>query len=170
VLRDFELPIATVEPDEQKKSEMITERPVRMAAILAGTLGLVPLLAESASGTRGSASSAPSRPSISTIDIAKLQPLLAQSDDLAPPPSPDASVTNPPPAPLAEGVPPPLPGYAWDPGHWTWDGTQYEWQPGSYIIQPTYGATFTPGYWRHYSGGWAWVDGSWNWGAEGEGE
>jgi hypothetical protein len=88
---------------------MNPERPVRMAAILAGTLGLAPLLAESASGTRGSASSAPSLPSISTIDIAKLRPLLAQSDDLAPPSSPDAIVTNPPPAPLAEGVPPPLP-------------------------------------------------------------
>ena len=39
-----------------------------------------------------------------------------------------------------------------------------------YIVQPTNGATFTPGFWRQYSGGWAWVEGRWNWGTQGEGE
>jgi hypothetical protein len=81
----------------------------------------------------------------------QVRPLLAQTDDLAAPPSPDAIVTTPPPAPLAEAAPPPLPGYAWDPGHWAWEGGQYVWEPGKYIVQPTSGATFTPGYWQQYS-------------------
>ena len=79
-------------------------------------------------------------------------------------------MTTPPLAPLAEASPPPLPGYAWDPGHLAWDGGQYVWQPGNYIIQPTNGATFTPGFLQQYSGGWAWVDGRWKWGTQGEGE
>jgi hypothetical protein len=44
--------------------------------------------------------------------------------------------------------------------------SQFVWEPGKYIVQPTNGATFTPGYWQQYSGGWAWVDGRWNWGPE----
>jgi hypothetical protein len=104
------------------------------------------------------------------VDLTKIHPLLAQADDLAPPPSPGAIVTTLPPAPLAENLSPPLPGYAWAPGHWVWDGGQYVWEPGTYIVQPTNGATFTPGYWQQYSGGWAWVDGRWSWGTQGEGE
>ena len=96
--------------------------------------------------------------------------MIAQAGDLGPPPSPEAIVTTPPPAPLAEDAPPPFPGYSWDPGHWIWDGAQYVWEPGKYIVQPTNGATFTPGYWQEYSRGWAWVEGQWRWGTQGEGE
>jgi hypothetical protein len=60
------------------------------------------------------------------------------------------------------------PGYAWDPGHWIWDGAQYVWEVGKYIVQPTNGATFIPGYWQEYSGGWAWVEGRWSWGTQGK--
>ena len=105
---------------------------------------------------------------VSMVDLAKVQPLLRQAGDLSPPPSPDAIVTTPPPAPFAENVPSPLPGYAWDPGHWVWDSGQYVWEPGEYIVQPTNGATFTPGYWQQYSGGLAWVDGRWSWGTQDE--
>jgi hypothetical protein len=142
----------------------------RTAAILAATLGLFSLPDETAPEMTGSASVTPAIPLISPIGRTKNQTLLAQADDLAPPPSPDALVTTQPPAPVLEEAPPSLPGFAWNPGHWTWDGAQYVWEPGKYIVLPTNSATFTPGYWRHYSGGWAWVDGSWNWGAEGEGE
>ena len=133
-------------------------------AIFAGALGLTALGGEIASEIKAPAFVAP------VLDWTKFQTLLAQADDLAPPPSPDALVTTPPPAPVAEALPPPLPGYAWQPGHWFWDGAQYRWQSGKYIVQPTNNATFTPGYWQHYSGGWAWVDGRWTWQTEGEGE
>jgi hypothetical protein len=96
--------------------------------------------------------------------------MLAQADDLGSPPSPAAIVPTQPPPPLVEMSPPPSPGYAWDPGHWSWDGAQYVWRSGTYIVQPTNGATFTPGYWREYPGGWAWTEGRWNWGTQGEGE
>jgi hypothetical protein len=62
---------------------------------------------------------------------------IAQAGDLGPPPSPEAIVTTPPPAPLAEDALPPFPGYSWDPGHWIWDGAQYVWAPGKSIVQPT---------------------------------
>ena len=51
-------------------------------------------------------------PKVSVAALTKVRLLLAQTDDLAAPPSPDAIVTTPPPAPLAEAAPPPLPGYA----------------------------------------------------------
>jgi hypothetical protein len=147
-----------------------TARPARVAAILAGSFGFALLLLGGVSLVETSVSATIAIPIVSVVDLAKVQRLLAQVDDLAPVPSPDAIVTSPPPAALAENVPPPLPGYAWDPGHWAWDGGQYVWEPGKYIVQPTNGATFNPGYWQQYSGGWAWVDGRWSWGTQGEGE
>jgi hypothetical protein len=147
-----------------------TARPARVAAILAGGFGFALLLLGGVSLVETSVSATIAIPIVSVVDLAKVQRLLAQVDDLAPVPSPDAIVTSPPPAALAENVPPPLPGYAWDPGHWAWDGGQYVWEPGKYIVQPTNGATFNPGYWQQYSGGWAWVDGRWSWGTQGEGE
>jgi hypothetical protein len=149
---------------------VVSASPARVAAILAGTLGLALLLPGDASVVGSSFSATIANPIVSLAALTKVQPLLAQADDLGPPPSPDAIVTTPPPAPLAEASPPPLPGYAWDPGHWAWDGGQYVWQPGNYIIQPTNGAAFTPGFWQQYSGGWAWVDGRWKRGTQGEGE
>jgi hypothetical protein len=96
--------------------------------------------------------------------------VIAQAEDLTAPPSPAAIVTTPPPAPLPEIPPAPFPGYAWDPGHWVWNGAQYVWEPGKYIVQPTFGATFMPGYWQEYPGGWAWREGRWSWGTQGVGE
>ena len=149
---------------------VVTASPARVAAILAGTVGFALLLPGGASLVGISVSAMIANPMVSMAALTNVQPLLAQVDDLASPPSPDAMVTTPPPAPLAEAASPPLPGYAWDPGHWAWDGGQYVWEPGNYIVQPTNRATFTPGYWQQYSGGWAWVDGRWSWGTRGEGE
>jgi hypothetical protein len=149
---------------------VVSASPARVVAILAGALGFALLLPGGAASVGGSVSAMVAIPMVSVVDLTKVQPSLAQADDLALPPSPDAIVTTPPPAALAENVPPPFPGYAWDPGHWAWDGAQYGWEAGKYIVQPTNGATFTPGYWRQYSGGWAWVDGRWRWGTQGEGE
>jgi len=145
---------------------VVSASPAPVAAILAGALGFTLLMP----GGAASVGSSTAVPVVSLVDLTRAQPLLAQADDLAPPPSPDAIVTTPPPAPFAENVPPPLPGYAWDPGHWAWDGGQYVWEPGKYIVQPTNAATFTPGHWHQYSGGWAWVDGRWSWGTQGAGE
>jgi hypothetical protein len=147
-----------------------TASPARVTAILAGVLGFALLSPEGASLIGRSVSAAIVNPIVSVVDLTEVQLLLAQADDLASPPSPDAIVTTRPPAPFAENVPPSLAGYAWDPGHWAWDGGQYVWRPGTYIVQPTNGATFTPGYWQQYAGGWTWVDGRWSWGTQGEGE
>jgi hypothetical protein len=107
-------------------------------------------------------------------DVPKKLFLLRGTDGSNPSPSRGESSTNLDIGNLAASPetppPPPFPGYAWDPGHWAWDGAQYVWEPGRYIVQPTNGATFTPGYWQQYSGGWAWVDGRWSWGTQGEGE
>lgn len=159
---------------------VVTARRARFARLLAVALGFSSLTAERAPAIGGSPSAgltvAIGVAALSYSDLTGMMPgvpvhnLLAQADALAPPPSPEAIVTAPPPAPLAEAASPPLPGFAWDPGHWTWDGGQYVWEPGKYIVQPTNGATFTPGYWQHYSGGWAWVVGRWRWGTQGEGE
>ena len=68
-----------------------------------------------------------------------------------------------PPPPQAEN-PPPAPGltYVWAPRHWWWDGTQYVWKPGSYVVPPTTVARWTPGYWQQGPNGWVWIEGSWN--------
>jgi hypothetical protein len=123
---------------------VVIASPARVAAILAGTLWFALLLPGGASILESSVSATVANQIVSVAALTKIQPLLAQADDLAAPPSPDAIVTTPPPASLAEASPPPLPGYAWDPGHWAWDGGQYVWQPGNYIIQPTNGATSPP--------------------------
>ena len=96
---------------------VIAARPLGVGIVLAIGLGLGPLLAEIALGIGGSASAAPiGTVPLPSADLAKMMPaapvqlMLAQADDLAPPPSPDAIVTKPPPAPLAEtALPPPFP-------------------------------------------------------------
>lgn len=51
-----------------------------------------------------------------------------------------------PPPPRAEVVPPPRAGYAWDPGHWRWEGGGYRW---------------VPGHWAARGPNWRWVPGHW---------
>lgn len=49
-----------------------------------------------------------------------------------------------PPASRVEVIPAPREGYVYEPGHFTWDGTQWLWTEGHYIEQ-------RPGYlWRPY--------------------
>lgn len=98
--------------------------------------------------------------------------VLAQALPPAPPPAvvttpaPGTTVIiapNPPPAPEAETPPPPpSPTYVWDPGHWTWNGTQFSWEAGQYIEKPQALASFVPGHWEQNPGGWAWVPSQWN--------
>jgi hypothetical protein len=81
---------------------MVTASPARGAAIVAGTLWFALLLPGGASVVGSSVSTMVAIPIVSMVEITKAQPLLAQADALAPPPSPDAIVTTPPPAPRAE--------------------------------------------------------------------
>jgi hypothetical protein len=67
-----------------------------------------------------------------------------------------------PPVPVVEPVPPPpAPGYAWQPGYWSWNGVQYVWVPGAYVVAPFVHAVWVPGAWVRRGPGWAWVAGRW---------
>lgn len=58
----------------------------------------------------------------------------------------------PPPLPVYVQPAIPAPGYIWTPGYWAWDGAEYYWVPGAWILPPYVGALWTPGYWG-WSGG-----------------
>jgi len=71
-----------------------------------------------------------------------------------------------PPAPREEPVPPPPLQYradrvAWQPGHWRWDGHDYEWEPGHYVELPRHRHHWEAGRWEQRPGGWVWLDGRW---------
>ena len=67
-----------------------------------------------------------------------------------------------PPAPVVEVVPaPPPPGYVWQPGYWSWNGVQYVWVPGTFVVPPFARAVWVPGSWVRHGGGWVWVGGHW---------
>jgi hypothetical protein len=68
-----------------------------------------------------------------------------------------------PPPPQAE-TPPLAPSALamWQPGHWSWNGTQYSWISGYYVERPSPNANWTPGYWQQGSAGWTWVNGYWS--------
>jgi hypothetical protein len=69
----------------------------------------------------------------------------------APPPP---RVETPPPAPSAQMV--------WQPGHWFWSGTRYDWLPGHYVESPSANAYWMPGYWQQGPNGWVWIEGRWS--------
>ena len=64
----------------------------------------------------------------------------------------------------AAEIPPPAPSpsYVWEPGHWSWNGVQYLWQPRRYVERPAVSATYTPGHWEQQANGWVWVEGRWD--------
>jgi WXXGXW repeat (2 copies) len=67
-----------------------------------------------------------------------------------------------PPAPVVEAVPPPpAPGYVWQPGYWSWNGVQYVWVPGAYVVAPFVHAVWVPGAWVRRGPGWVWTPGHW---------
>ncbi|MBW4024316.1 MAG: BcpO-related WXXGXW repeat protein [Proteobacteria bacterium] len=75
----------------------------------------------------------------------------------------DAQGYPPIPPPRYEAVPPP-PGvrYAWQPGHWRWNGFRYVWFPGRYVPRGPRYAHFVPGHWARRYGQWVWVPQHWN--------
>jgi WXXGXW repeat (2 copies) len=68
-----------------------------------------------------------------------------------------------PPPPRVE-TPPPAPSTlaTWQPGHWFWNGTRYDWMPGHYVDRPAQNANWMPGYWQQEPNGWTWIEGRWS--------
>ena len=65
-----------------------------------------------------------------------------------------------PPPPRVEMVPVERPGYAWDRGHWRWEGGGYGWVPGHW--QPVMRhARWEPGHWEAHGPNWYWREGHW---------
>lgn len=68
----------------------------------------------------------------------------------------------PPPALYREMVPhPPGPHYAWQPGHWHWNGFQYVWVRGHYIRAMPHPRHWVHGHWAVGPRGTYWVPGHW---------
>ncbi len=53
----------------------------------------------------------------------------------------------PPPLPVYEQPICPEEGYIWTPGYWAWDGNDYFWVPGTWVLAPEPGFFWTPAYW-----------------------
>src|SRR5258708_24787301 len=53
----------------------------------------------------------------------------------------------PPPLPVYEQPICPEEGYIWTPGYWAWDGDDYYWVPGTWVLAPEHGFFWTPAYW-----------------------
>jgi hypothetical protein len=73
---------------------------------------------------------------------------------------------NAPPPPRVETIPQPPSAEAqvmyWQPGHWMWNGANWEWASGQYVQRPAPQAVWQPGHWAQQpSGGYVWVDGHW---------
>lgn len=65
--------------------------------------------------------------------------------------------------PLQQEVVPPPPGtrYVWRPGHWHWNGVQYVWVRGQYVIRQVGWGEWVPGHWAMRPGGYVWVPAHW---------
>lgn len=67
---------------------------------------------------------------------------------------------QPPPPPMrAENVPGGRPGFAWDQGHWRWEGRGYAWVPGHW--EPMREGHWQPGHWVARGPDWFWKEGHW---------
>src|SRR2546428_9102862 len=53
----------------------------------------------------------------------------------------------PPPLPVYEQPICPEEGYIWTPGYWAWDGNDYFWVPGTWVLAPEPDFFWTPAYW-----------------------
>jgi len=67
----------------------------------------------------------------------------------------------PPELPVYEQPPLPEPGYLWSPGYWAWDGMDYYWVPGTWVLPPASDMLWTPGYWGWRDGFYGWSPGYW---------
>jgi hypothetical protein len=61
-------------------------------------------------------------------------------------------------------TPPPQPGaqYVWVPGHYSWDGNDFQWHSGEWTAPPTGYRSWAPGHWQQTgSNNWVYVEGQW---------
>jgi len=67
------------------------------------------------------------------------------------------------PPPPREEPPPPAPGPStiWETGHWSWNGHDWVWVHGQYLVRPAPTMNWVPGHWVEQLGGWSWVEGHW---------
>jgi hypothetical protein len=74
-------------------------------------------------------------------------------------------VTAPPPALRTEVVPVLPPERValeyWQPGHWRWNGREYVWIEGRYVIRPRPRAVWVAPQWERRRTGWLFVEGHW---------
>ena len=74
---------------------------------------------------------------------------------------PEIIIQQAPPPPRMAMVPVERPGYAWDRGHWRWEGRGYAWVPGHW--QPVMrNARWRPGHWEAHGPNWYWREGHWS--------
>jgi hypothetical protein len=55
----------------------------------------------------------------------------------------------------------PAEGYMWTPGYWAWDGNDYYWVPGTWVLVPEVGFLWTPPYWGWEGGRYFFHEGYW---------
>jgi len=83
---------------------------------------------------------------------------------MPPPPAPVAYIPRPPPAEVVEVMPAPpdpRPIWAWQKGHWRWDGREYVWYPGHWVERPRHVAEWVPPHWEPHANGWFMIEGHW---------
>ena len=98
------------------------------------------------------ACSAPSATSVQVSEATLTEPAV-ETVVIAPNPPPPTRAEIPPPAPSPQAL--------WRFGHWSWNGTQFVWNPGQYVERPFPAASWIPGYWEQRPEGWIRVDGQW---------
>jgi|SRR5579862_1865549 len=59
-------------------------------------------------------------------------------------------------------APQPGPNYIWQPGHWSWDGNDFQWHSGIWAVPPTGYHTWSPGHWQQTGNtNWVYIEGQW---------
>ena len=81
-------------------------------------------------------------------------------------PEPGLAVVAVAPPPLREEVIPVLPPERrsveyWHPGHWRWNGREYVWVPGRYVVRPRPAAVWVAPRWERRGSGWVFIEGRW---------
>jgi hypothetical protein len=51
--------------------------------------------------------------------------------------------------------------YIWVKGYYNWDGSRYQWMPGTWVRASSPGAVWVPAHWQPSTGGYVWVQGAW---------